>query len=87
MNQPPNPFNSNQQNPLDPLQQDQSEFNRENEQLPKAYHPATKKTLQKLFLFLIIIGIAIGGVLSVGVIALMQKAGLTNVPARVDNPK
>lgn len=86
MNQAPNPFNSNQSNPLDPLQQENSELNGDNGQ-PRAYHPATKKTLQKLFLILIVIGVAVGGVLSVGVIALMQKAGLTNVPARVDNSK
>jgi hypothetical protein len=83
MNQLPNPFNSNQSDPLDPLQQERSE----NGDLPKAYHPATKKTLQKLFLILILGGAIFGGILSIGVITLMQKAGLTNVPARVQNPK
>ncbi|MCU0547644.1 MAG: hypothetical protein MUE44_36710 [Oscillatoriaceae cyanobacterium Prado104] len=86
MNQAPNPFNSDRPNPLDPLQQENSEFNQDNGQ-PRAYHPATKKTLQKLFLILIVIGVVIGGVLSVGVIALMQKAGLNDVPARVNNSK
>lgn len=84
MNQAPNPFNSNPSNPLDPLQQ---ELDEQGEGLPKRYHPATKKTLQKLFLILIVVGVVIGGVLSVGVISLMQKAGLTDVPARVQNPK
>lgn len=87
MNQLPNPFNSNQPDPLNPLQQEQSEANSENGQLPKAYHPATKKTLQKLFLMLVIGGAIFGGIISIGVISLMQKAGLTNVPARVQNPK
>jgi hypothetical protein len=87
MNQPPNPFNSNQPNPLDPLRQENSEFDSENGQLPKAYHPATKKTLQKLFIMLVVGGAIIGGVLSIGVISLMQRAGLTNVPSRVQNPK
>jgi hypothetical protein len=87
MNQLPNPFNSNPSNPLDPLQQERSEANSENGDLPKAYHPATKKTLQKLFLILILGGTIFGGILSIGVITLMQKAGLTNVPTRVQNPK
>jgi hypothetical protein len=84
MNQAPNPFNSNPSNPLDPLQQ---ELDEQGEGLPKRYHPATKKTLQKLFLILIVVGVVIGGILSVGVLTLMQKAGLTDVPARVQNPK
>ncbi|MEG4318103.1 MULTISPECIES: hypothetical protein [unclassified Microcoleus] len=84
MNQPPNPFNSSPSNPLDPLQQ---ELDEQGEGLPKRYHPATKKTLQKLFLILIVVGVVIGGIVSVGVISLMQKAGLTDVPARVQNPK
>jgi hypothetical protein len=87
MNQLPNPFNSNPSNPLDPLNQKRDEADRENEGLPKAYHPATKKTLQKLFIILIVGGAIIGGILSIGVITLMQKVGLTDVPARVQNPK
>ena len=84
MNQPPNPFNSTPSNPLDPLQQ---ELDEQGEGLPKGYHPATKKTLQKLFLILVVVGVVIGGIVSVGVISLMQKAGLTDVPARVQTPK
>ena len=87
MNQAPNPFNSNPSNPLDPLNQDPDRLDGENGELPKAYHPATKKTLQKLFLMLIVGGAIIGGIVSIGVISLMQKAGLTDVPARVENPK
>ncbi len=84
MNQAPNPFNSNPSNPLDPLEQ---QLDDRGEELPRQYHPATKKTLQKFFLILIVVGVVIGGVLAVGVISLMQKAGLTDVPARVQNPK
>ncbi len=84
MNQAPNPFNSNPSNPLDPLEQ---QLDEQGEGLPRQYHPATKKTLQKVFIILIVAGAIIGGILSVGVISLMQKAGLTDVPARVQNPK
>jgi hypothetical protein len=87
MNQLPNPFNSNPSNPLDPLNQKRDEADRENGGLPKAYHPATKKTLQKLFIILIVGGAIIGGILSIAVLSLMQKAGLTDVPARVENSK
>jgi hypothetical protein len=84
MNQAPNPFNSNPSNPLDPLEQ---EVDEQGQELPRQYHPATKKTLQKVFLILVIVGAIIGGILSIGVISLMQKAGLTDVPARVQSPK
>ncbi len=84
MNQAPNPFNSNPSNPLDPLEQ---QLDEQGENLPKQYHPATKKTLQKVFIILVVAGAIIGGILSVGVISLMQKAGLTDVPARVQSPK
>ncbi|MEG4271783.1 MULTISPECIES: hypothetical protein [unclassified Microcoleus] len=84
MNQAPNPFNSTPSNPLDPLDQQVDE---QGEALPRQYHPATKKTLQKVFIILIVVGAIIGGILSIGVISLMQKAGLTDVPARVQNPK
>ncbi len=84
MNQAPNPFNSNPSNPLDPLEQ---QLDEQGEGLPRQYHPATKKTLQKVFIILIVGGAIIGGILSIGVISLMQKAGLTDVPARVQNPK
>ncbi len=84
MNQAPNPFNSNPSNPLDPLEQ---QLDEQGENLPKQYHPATKKTLQKVFIILIVAGAIIGGILSIGVISLMQKAGLTDVPTRVQSPK
>jgi hypothetical protein len=84
MNQAPNPFNSNPSNPLDPLDQ---EVDEQGEGLPRQYHPATKKTLQQVFIILVVVGAIIGGILSIGVISLMQKAGLTDVPARVQNPK
>ena len=83
MNQAPNPFNSNPSNPLDPLEQ---EFD-ERPRIARQYHPAAKKTLQKVFLILIVVGAITGGILSIGVISLMQKAGLTDVQARVQNPK
>ncbi len=84
MNQAPNPFNSNPSNPLDPLEQ---QLDEQGEGLPRQYHPATKKTLQKVFIILVVAGAIIGGILSVGVISLMQRAGLTDVPARVQTPK
>ena len=84
MNQAPNPFNSNPSNPLDPLEQ---QLDEQGEGLPRQYHPATKKTLQKVFIILVVAGAIIGVILSIGVISLMQKAGLTDVPARVQNPK
>jgi hypothetical protein len=87
MNQLPNPFNSNPSNPLDPLNQDPDQLDDEGGELPRRYHPATKKTLQKFFIILIVVGAIIGGIVSIGVLSLMQKAGLTTVPARVENSK
>ncbi len=87
MNQLPNPFNSNPSNPLDPLKQEPDRLDDADGELPKRYHPATKKTLQKMFIILIVSGAIIGGILSIGVLSLMQKAGLTKVPPRVENSK
>lgn len=49
-------------------------------EIPKIYHPDTGKVLQKVFIGLLVIGLVLGGFMAVGVITLMNKAGLFGVP-------
>lgn len=82
-NQTPDPFNSNQPpNRFDPENRAGNELDRPNGNSSRDYHPATKKTLQKFFIILVVGGAIIGLVLSVGILKLMKHYGLTNVPVR-----
>jgi hypothetical protein len=82
-NQTPDPFNSNQPpNRFDPENRAENELDSLNGNSPKNYHPATKKTLQKFFIILVISGAIFGLVLSIGILKVMKHYGLTNVPVR-----
>ncbi|HLO50945.1 MAG TPA: hypothetical protein VK211_21190 [Kamptonema sp.] len=82
-NQTPDPFDTNQpSNRFDP-QNLGNELNSQNGNLsPRGYHPNTKKVLQKVFITLVVVGVIFGGLLSIGILKLMQHYGLTNVPPR-----
>jgi len=82
-NQTPDPFNSNQPpNRFDPQNLEGKELDRPNGDLPTNYHPATKKTLQKFFIILVVGGAVVGLLLSIGILKVMKHYGLTNVPPR-----
>ena len=53
---------------------------------PKSVSPAAKKLLNKVFLWVLLIGIAVGGLVSVGVAIALQRAGLLGVPDPVETP-
>ncbi|OCR00689.1 hypothetical protein BCD67_12015 [Oscillatoriales cyanobacterium USR001] len=87
-NQKPDPFNSNQlPNRFEPQNLEENEFDNLNGNSPRNYHPATKKTLQKFFIILVVSGAIIGLFLSIGILKLMKHYGLTNVPAREQKAK
>ncbi len=44
----------------------------------------TLKNLKRIYVILLVIGLIIGGVASVGIVTAINKQGLTDVPARVD---
>jgi hypothetical protein len=82
-NQTPDPFNSNQPpNRFDPENRAGNELNSLNGNSSKSYHPATKKTLQKFFIILVVSGAIFGLVLSIGILKVMKHYGLMNVPVR-----
>ncbi|MGE5658174.1 MAG: hypothetical protein ACM37W_16345 [Actinomycetota bacterium] len=91
MNQPPNPFEGNSSSPhplaglnLPAPTTEDDNLNSPIER-PKVHDPRTLELLKRFYITLIVIGIAIGGVVSIGVIALMKQLGLTAVPAKVEN--
>ena len=45
---------------------------------------ATKKSLKRIYITLLIIGLILGGVVSVGVVIALDRMGLTNAPAEVE---
>ena len=49
---------------------------------PQPVTPATKKAMQKIFVIFLVVGLAFGALLSVGVVILLNHLGLTGVPAR-----
>lgn len=48
---------------------------------------ATQRSFQRLYLILLVIGLAIGGVVSIGVAALLDRFGLSHPPAQIEKPK
>lgn len=48
---------------------------------------ATQRSFQRLYLILLVIGLAIGGLVSIGVAALLDRFGLSNPPAQFEKPK
>lgn len=48
---------------------------------------ATQRSFQRFYLILLVIGLAIGGVVSIGVAALLDRFGLSNPPAQFEKPK
>ncbi len=48
---------------------------------------ATQRSFQRLYLILLVIGLAIGGVVSIGVATLLDRFGLSNPPAQIEKPK
>ncbi len=55
-------------------------------QAPESVSPAGKKLLKKVFVWVLLIGIAVGGLVSVGVAIALQRAGLLGVPDAPDVP-
>ncbi|MEM6502971.1 MAG: hypothetical protein AAF685_14175 [Cyanobacteria bacterium P01_C01_bin.89] len=53
---------------------------------PKSVSPAAKKLLNKVFVWVLLIGIAVGGLVSVGIAIALQRAGLLGVPDASDAP-
>ncbi|MEM1427774.1 MAG: hypothetical protein AAGF75_14630 [Cyanobacteria bacterium P01_H01_bin.130] len=53
---------------------------------PQSVSPAAKKLLNKVFLWVLLIGIAVGGLVSVGIAIALQRAGLLGVPTPTDAP-
>ncbi len=78
----PNPFGggSGPQLPTSPL--DQPEGDRYGTGLtpPKSVDARTKKLMQRTFIILLLAGLAVGAVLSIGVVIAFQKFGLLGVP-------
>lgn len=74
MNQPQNP------NP-NPLNDNPPPKNSDNEmEVVEVYNPDTKVMLERFTLMLIAVGLIIGGIISVGVVYVLQKTGLTTPP-------
>ena len=48
---------------------------------------ATQRSFQRFYLILLVIGLAIGGVVSIGVAALLDRFGLSHPPAQIEKPK
>ena len=53
---------------------------------PQSVSPAAKKLLNQVFVWTLLIGIAVGGVVSVGIAIALQRAGLLGVPEPVESP-
>lgn len=45
---------------------------------------ATKQSLKRIYITLLIIGLVLGGVVSVGVVIALNRMGLTDTPAEVE---
>lgn len=90
-NQPPNAFNANEPFPQNPkvLNMPSQEVGSSNSAVPteSGYTPAKPKTvknLKRIYGILLVTGLIIGGVISVGIVAALNKAGLTDAPVRVE---
>ncbi|MEM9771612.1 MAG: hypothetical protein AAF889_08460 [Cyanobacteria bacterium P01_D01_bin.73] len=86
---PSDPF-SNDRSPLNPPGNDlKSEFLQRYAppvEPPESVSPAAKKLLNKVFVWVLLIGIAVGGLVSVGVAIALQRAGLLGVPDPIETP-
>lgn len=78
MNRIPNQYSQ----PLDhnPVKSEE----KENDQMEvvESYNPETKVMLERFILVLIAIGLVVGAVLSVGVVYVLDKTGLTTPPSQ-----
>lgn len=73
-NQDPQPLDNN------PVK---SEENRNDQmEVIESYNPETKVMLERFILVLIAIGLVVGAVLSVGVVYILDKTGLTTPPGQ-----
>ena len=55
--------------------------------LPPKRDPQLRKFLARLFVILVVFGVALGGVVSFGIAKLMDKAGLLDVPEKQEVEK
>ncbi len=87
MNQQPNNFDFDESNNGFKLPQVETNTNRDNEGISTESLLARKKQLQRLVLILMGIGLGVGLVLSIGVIILLNKLGLTKKPYELQQQK
>ena len=67
-----------------PLSQLPDENTTDVSQSPVQANEANRKQLKQIYISLILIGLAVGGVLSVGIVFAMNRFGLTARPAPVE---
>ena len=92
MDRSPNDFDFDELSgqPLNGFQASKPEFNQksnsndETEYINQRSLAKTKQKLQRIFLVLMAIGLVLGIFLSIGVVAILNKLGLTNKPDRID---
>ncbi|HEY9297837.1 MAG TPA: hypothetical protein VIQ31_16045 [Phormidium sp.] len=85
------PFNnseSDESNGLGDINNTQQPINQEVEPTTKQSKElkATKKSLKRFILILLVIGVSLGAVLSIGTIILLDHFNLSDPPAQVDEP-
>jgi cytochrome c-type biogenesis protein CcmE len=44
-----------------------------------------QQVMRRLYIILIVVGLGLGAIVSVGIVALIQRLGLTDVPEQVDD--
>lgn len=80
MNQRPNP-NPNPFEDTPPVEGAQTpQENGEKMEVVEVYNPKTKVMLERFTLMLIAVGVIIGAILSVGIVYVLEKTGLTATP-------
>lgn len=78
---PRDPFNFENFHPqIDALPKNQELLPQSEQQNTPPRDPAIRQFLKRLFISLVIIGVAFGGVVSWGIAKLMDRAGLLDVP-------
>jgi len=83
MNQPPNP-NPNPFDDTPPAEASQTPGEKDQQmEVVEVYNPDTKVMLERFTLMLIAVGVIIGAILSVGIVYLLEKTGLTATPNEV----
>ncbi len=78
MNRQPNQYSQ----PLDHNPVDLEESQDEQMEVIESYNPETKVMLERFILVLIAIGLVVGAVLSVGIVYILDKTGLTTPPSQ-----